>query len=122
MSRRLAPKDTDPEALGNELLERLDAPDLEDDIAGRPVAAVIADICRDLGLASIPNARVWKRRTPGDVEALCARAAAPPGTLHVLPRRPGPAPIQVAPATVQMAPATTQAAPAAPAVSLARDG
>ncbi len=69
----------DAEALQAELCERLDAPELEDDIGDRPVAEIIADICRDLGLAAMPGTRPWKRRTPQDIEALCACAAQPPG-------------------------------------------
>ncbi len=65
------------EALGAELSERLDAPDLEDEIDGRPVAEVIADICRDLGIAVTLGAHPWQRRTPRDIEALCASATQP---------------------------------------------
>ncbi len=63
------------ESLHAELLDRLDAPDLDDDVAHRPIAGIIADICRDLGLAAQSGAQPWKRRTPEDIEALCARAA-----------------------------------------------
>ena len=66
------------EALEAELLERLDRPDLDDDIDHRPVDVIIAEICRDLGLTAVPGTRYWKRRTPGDVAALHARAAARP--------------------------------------------
>ncbi len=67
-----------------ELLDRLDAPDLELALAHRPVADIVADICRDLGLDNCLGARPWKRRTPTDVERLVARAAARPGD----PRQP----------------------------------
>jgi hypothetical protein len=67
----------DAETLHAELLDRLDAPDLEDDIAQRPIADIIADICRDLGLAALPGSHPWKRRTAEDLTALCARAATP---------------------------------------------
>jgi hypothetical protein len=70
------------ESLHAEFLERLDAPDIEDDIVDRPVAEIIADICRDLGLAALPGVQPWKRRSPADVAALCARAA-------MLPERSG---------------------------------
>ena len=64
-------------ALNAELDERLDSPDLEDDIAGRPIADIIAEICRDFGLAHVPGNHPWKRRTPADIADLNARAAAP---------------------------------------------
>ena len=63
------------EALQAELLERLDGPELEEAIADRPVDEIIAEICRDLGLAAMPGTHPWKRRTPGDVAVLWARAA-----------------------------------------------
>ena len=62
-----------------ELEERLDGPDLDDDIDHRPVGDIIVDICRDLGIAAAPGMRPWKRRPPADIAALCARAAARPG-------------------------------------------
>ncbi len=65
------------EALTAELHDRFDAPDLDEDISHRPVADIIAEICRDLGLASLPGTHPWKRRTPADLEQHCARAAAP---------------------------------------------
>ncbi len=65
------------EALLAELHDRLDARDLNDDISSRPVADIITEICRDLGLATLPGAHPWKRRTPADLEQLCARAATP---------------------------------------------
>ena len=66
-----------PEALRAELRDRLDAPDLEDDIATRPIADIIQEICRDLGLAAHPGTQPYQRRTPADVARLCATAAAP---------------------------------------------
>ena len=60
-----------------ELRDRLDSPDLDDDIAGRSTADIITEICRDLGLNAHPGTRPWKRRTPDDIRQLCARAAAP---------------------------------------------
>ena len=69
------------EALHAELRDRLDRPELEDDIRSRPVDEIIAEIRRDLGLefANIPGLRLWKRRTPAEIAILHARAAAPPG-------------------------------------------
>ena len=60
------------DALREELLDRLDSPELEDEVGDRPVAAIIAEICRDLGLAAPPGADPWKRRGPADVAVLCA--------------------------------------------------
>ncbi len=63
------------ESLRAELYERMDAPEFEEDL-GRPVEEVIADIRRDLGIAGRPGMRhPWKRRTPGEVAALFARAS-----------------------------------------------
>ena len=67
-----------PEALLPELHEHMDAPDLDDDIRSRPVAEIIAEICRDLSLAALPGTRPWKRRTPADIAELVARAAGQP--------------------------------------------
>ncbi len=86
------------EALHAELRERLDDPDLDDDLDQQPIADIIAAICRDLGIEHFPGTHPWKRRTPQDVRDLRARAAGPstpqprmaqPGTA---PPRPLPAP------------------------------
>jgi hypothetical protein len=68
------------ETLRAELRERLDGADLDDDIDLRPVADIIADICRDFGIAALPGTNPWRRRTPADIAALCALAAAPPAS------------------------------------------
>ncbi len=65
------------EALHAEFYERLDDPDLDDDLDQRPVAEIIKDICRDFGIEHFPGTHPWKRRTPQDVRDLCARAARP---------------------------------------------
>ena len=69
-------------ALHEELLDRLDRPDLAsdllDDIGHLPVEQIIADICRDLGLANAGGAHPWKRRTPDDILLLNTRAAGQP--------------------------------------------
>ena len=75
--------DFETEPLQAELHERLDAPDLEDELGDRPVEDIIADIIRDLGLASVPGNHPWKRRTPADIVELCARAAAIPAAATV---------------------------------------
>ena len=72
-------EDDEADELHEELLDRMDSPDLDDDITTRPIADIIADICRDLGLAHVPGNHPWKRRTPADLTLLRARAAAPPG-------------------------------------------
>ena len=66
-------------ALRAELRERLDSPDLADDLETRPIEQIIADICRDLQIA-FPSSDHWKRRTPSDIEALRRQAAAIPET------------------------------------------
>jgi hypothetical protein len=66
--------DEEADGLRAELMDRLDGPNLDGFDLNRPVA----DIRRDLGLAAAPpDMHPWKRRTPDDVAALCARAAAP---------------------------------------------
>ena len=51
--------------------------ELRSDLCGQPVPEVIADICRDLGLAAPAGDRVWQRTVPPDIAALCALAAQP---------------------------------------------
>ena len=70
-------EDEEADDLHSELLDRLDRQDLDADIFSRPVADIIAEICRDLGLAHVPGNHPWKRRTPADLDILHARAAAP---------------------------------------------
>ena len=91
------------ETLQAELRDRLDAPDLDWDISTRPIADIISEICRDLGLAPPSGLHPWKRRTPQDIAQLCARAAAPsvarhPGAGPQEPRR-DPAPTSHDPQT-----------------------
>ncbi len=71
-----SPECDPPETQRRELLDRLDAPDLDTEIATRPVEDIIKDILRDLGLAALPGTRPWQRRTPADIAELHARAAA----------------------------------------------
>ena len=70
-------KGAEAEALHSEFYERLDDPELDDDLDQRPVAEIIKDICRDFGIEHFPGTHPWKRRTPQDVRDLCARAAGP---------------------------------------------
>jgi hypothetical protein len=74
------------DALRAEMFERLDSPDMDDDIDHRPLEAIIDEIRHDLGLTGPRGEHFWKRRTPADVAALSARAAAP------LDARPAPTP------------------------------
>ena len=97
---RTANEGASAECLTAELRERLDAPDLEDDISSRPVADIIKELCRDLGLFSAPTDPQWKRRTPAGIEQLCARAAQPSRPRHPspMPQDPGPSAAQPSPA------------------------
>ena len=64
------------DALCQELLERLESPELEDEIDTRPADEIIIDIRHDLDTAGLPGYhQPWKRRTPEDVADLHARAA-----------------------------------------------
>ncbi len=63
------------ETLQAELLDRLDSPDLEDEIAHRTIPEIVTDMCRDLGIAGLYGHHPWRRRTPHDIAVLCARAA-----------------------------------------------
>ena len=78
------------EAMRQELLERLDSPELEDDIDTRPIDEIIIDIRRDLDTAGTPGFRhAWKRRTPDDVANLHGVAATTPsGTRPARPPAP----------------------------------
>jgi hypothetical protein len=67
------------EILHAELLERLDRPDLEEEITARPVAEIVTDITRDLGVAGLHGVHPWKRRIPHDIAILNARAEILPG-------------------------------------------
>jgi hypothetical protein len=78
-------------SLHREMLDRLDAPDLDEDLATRPVTEILAEICRDLGLEATPVSDPWQRRTPVDIATLRARAAAQSGAIHAQatdPRQP----------------------------------
>ncbi|MGI4953973.1 MAG: hypothetical protein ACRYGM_19400 [Janthinobacterium lividum] len=66
-------------ALQAEFYERLDAPEAEEDLATRPVAEIIEEFRRDLGIAGIAGFPTpWNRRTPAEIAALNDRAATPP--------------------------------------------
>ena len=105
------------EALSAELRDRLDDPDLDNDLTHRPIADIIAEIRRDLGLASPPGDHPWRRRTPANIRDLNARAAAPsrhgPGTTQ----HPKQAAAQPSPPSPLAATSPPAAAPAKPAVA-----
>ncbi len=63
------------EKLHAELLERLDRPDFDIDIANQSIADIVTDICRDLGITGLYDSHPWKRRMPHDIAILNARAA-----------------------------------------------
>jgi hypothetical protein len=69
---------TEADRLYAELAERMDSPDLEDEILDRPVADIITDIARDFGIEASPGTHPWRRRTPADITELHDRAAMPP--------------------------------------------
>ena len=79
-----------------ELRDRLDRPDVEDDLAQRPIHEIITEIARDLGVGTADaRAFKWKRRTPEAVAVLTAQAAAtpkPPPPANDPPPRPRPTP------------------------------
>ena len=83
--------DADPASLTTELHDRLDTPDLDRDLTTRPIADIVTELCRDLGLAALPGTNPWRRRTPQDIRDLNARAAAQPGAAPPSPR-PAPKP------------------------------
>jgi hypothetical protein len=95
------------EKLHAEFLERLDRPDLDDEIADRSIAAIVADITRDLGLSGLHGAHPWKRRIPHDITILNARAEQRPGgelaaLLAAAPPRPAPSAARYRPLTPEI--------------------
>ena len=72
--QRDVPDETQQERMMGELHERLDGPDVTDDLDLRPASDIIREIRRDLGLDTIPGSNVIVRRTPADIAVLCARA------------------------------------------------
>ena len=73
---RDTPKDK-AESLHAELLERLEAPEFDDELGQRPVADIVNEIRADLGIMGADSLERWQRRTPADIAVLCARAAGP---------------------------------------------
>jgi hypothetical protein len=68
-----APAD-EQETLHAEFLDRLDRPDLDDEIADRSIADIVTDITRDLGISGLYDGHPWKRRIPHDIAIINARA------------------------------------------------
>ncbi|MGI4955024.1 MAG: hypothetical protein ACRYGM_24730 [Janthinobacterium lividum] len=87
-------------ALAAELSERLDHPEFADDLVTRPVAELIEEIARDLGIAMQGRSFVWCRRTPADLADLAARARGParaPGSAPGQAQAPAPGQAQARP-------------------------
>jgi hypothetical protein len=70
--------DTEAAGLRGELAERMDRPEMDDEIDHRPIQEIIDEIRADLGIGAGAVSRV--RRTPADVAALQAWGAAACGT------------------------------------------
>ena len=68
------------ETLNAEFRDRLDAPDLEDDIYARPVQDIIDDILQDLGVHLYSDLALWPRRTAQDLRRIADLARSPPHT------------------------------------------
>ena len=79
---------TQRDALTAEVHERLDGPDVADDLDGRPLRDIIREIRRDLGLDTLPGSQIVVRRTPQDIAVLCARAMEPRVTQAAPGQRP----------------------------------
>ena len=101
------------DALHAELHERMDTPDLDDDLSTRPIAEIVTELRRDLGLATLPGDHAWHRRTPDDIAHLNARAAAQPGARQptAAPHAPGRDDAQRPPDPQPHRPATPHAQP-----------
>jgi hypothetical protein len=63
------------EKLNAELVERLERPEFDDQLANRSIAEIVTEICRDLGISGRNAPHAGKRRTPLDIAILNARAA-----------------------------------------------
>lgn len=69
---RTTPDQAKRETLQAELQERLDRPDLLEEVDLRPASQIIAEFCRDFALAG--PGQPYLRRTPEDIDRLQARA------------------------------------------------
>jgi hypothetical protein len=98
--QRKAPADQ-VETLRAELVERLESPDFDDEIAHRTIPQIVMDMCRDFGIAGLDRGHPWKRRIPHQIAILNARAeqiaGAPPSekltALLAAATRPTPRPL-----------------------------
>jgi hypothetical protein len=84
-----APETAEP--LREALRERLDEPDLDDDIANRPIREVIEEICRDLGISDDCGLNLWQPRGATELAALRDLATRPTPP----PTPPTPRPLQI---------------------------
>jgi hypothetical protein len=75
------------ESLRAEMFERLDSPEMDDDLDNRPIDEIIDEIRHDLGLTGLRDSHQWKRLTPADLAELSVRAAAPLGAARTAPAR-----------------------------------
>jgi hypothetical protein len=77
------------DSLHEDLRERPDAPECDDEIDNRTIEDVIADMCRVLGLANLPESHPHhpdrKRPTPADIATICARPAPIPSAIAAHP-------------------------------------
>jgi hypothetical protein len=62
------------EILRAELVERLERPEFDDELANRSIGEIVNEMCRDFGIAGLDAIHPWKRRTPQDIAILHARA------------------------------------------------
>jgi hypothetical protein len=85
---RDAPAD-EVETLRSELAERMEGPEFDDDLDGRPIEEIVNAIRADLGIRGRASAEQWPRRMPEDILVLSDRAAAPcraPGVTRLPPQ------------------------------------
>ena len=56
-------------------LDELDRePELDSDVPGRPPATLVAELCRDFGMAMKPMPEAWLDQVSADLRLLCTRA------------------------------------------------
>ena len=105
----------DQDAVRREMLERIDSPAFDDDLATRPLADLVKELCQDLGIYdNLPFTCPPRRRAPAEVAAVHTEAQAQPGTLHTGPptTRPPEAPRVAIPAPAGPGPRSPRPPPA----------